>query len=99
MAHVLLHRRIVWRHGGPRIRFALPGPDCEIGVRDSKIIMYPRRSMVGRRCPQTTFLSVGAAGAALQPWPSLPWLASRPSDTWCSPVLQPDGQRSMSWYG
>src|SRR5262249_40646128 len=32
----------------------------QIPFRDSKIIMYPRRSMAGRRCPQTTFLSGGA---------------------------------------
>src|SRR5262249_40652412 len=65
----------------------------------NQLIMYPKKSVVGWRYPQTTFLSVGAAGAALQLCPSPPWSTSHPSDTWWSPVRPPDGPRSMSWYG
>ena len=89
----------IWRVSDTHKWNSSPVKEFRNILRDSKIIMCPKRLVVDRRCPQTTFLSVVAAGAELRSSPSPPWSASHPSDTWWSPVLQPEGSRSMAWNG
>ena len=54
--HLLLEGMRHGQHGG--IVKMAPGQHESYwqAVRDSKIIMYPKKSVVGRRYPQTTFL-------------------------------------------